>query len=93
MDREKTPREIDSDTRQDTGRGRTDTHPEDPKKAKGNDPEAGPRRVRPETEEGPRAPQRPSCADKDSEDNRHPGSKADTKIQSKAKSQGETPRR
>lgn len=75
------------------GEAGTDTHPEDPKKAKGNDPEAGPRRMRPETEEGPRAPQRPSCADKDSEDNRHPGSKADTKIQSKAKSQGETPRR
>lgn len=46
------------------GEAGTDTHPEDPKKTRGNDPEAGSRRKRPETEEGPRGPQRPSCADR-----------------------------
>ena len=46
------------------GEAGTDTHPEDPKKTRGNDPEAGSRRMRPETEEGPRGPQRPLCADR-----------------------------
>ena len=88
---ENTPREINSDTRDSPqGEAGTDTHSENLKKTGGNDPEARSRRTRPETEEGPRGPQKP-CADKDSENDRHPGSKADTKIQNKAKPLVETP--